>query len=197
MKIAIDFDGTLYETEKEMRVEAEVYDIEELHGKGIINKGKTWVQEKYEWTDEEKAKFISKFVYITKRSDPLPGAKEIFRKFKDMGIELILITARGDQKYEDDEQMIQSAKDKLEKDGFHFSKMIFKTPDKVQTCIDEKVDFMIDDSPEVCQSTTNNKIKTIFMHDGEVHGIENPNEYLYEVGNWGEAYRVIYNYMNK
>ena len=45
MKIAIDFDGTLYETEKEMRVEAEVYDIEELHGKGIINKGKTWVQE--------------------------------------------------------------------------------------------------------------------------------------------------------
>ena len=56
---------------------------------------------------------------------------------------------------------------------------------------------MIDDSPEVCQSTTNNKIKTIFMHDGEVHGIENPNEYLYEVGNWGEAYRVIYNYMNK
>ena len=75
MKIAIDFDGTLYETEKEMRVEAEVYDIEELHGKGIINKGRTWVQEKYEWTDEEKAKFISKFVDITKRSDPLPGAK--------------------------------------------------------------------------------------------------------------------------
>ena len=195
MKIAIDIDGTIYETEKECRVEAEIYDIEELHGKGMIDKSQVWTQNRYSWSEEENARFISKFVDITKKANLLPGAKEVIKKFENMGIELIVISARGNQEYEDNEKMIESAKKKLKDDGFKFSKIIFKTPNKLQTCIKENVDFIIDDSPEVCQETINGKIRTIFLHDNEVHQVYEPNEYLYEVGNWGEAYRVIYDYM--
>ncbi len=196
MKIAIDIDGTIYETEREMRVEAEIYDIEKLHGKGMIDKSQVWVQNRYDWTDEQNIEFIKRFVEITRRANLLPGAKEVIKKFEQMGIELIIITARGSQEYEDNEQMMQVAKDKLKSDDFHFSKMIFKTPNKLQACLDEKVDFLIDDSPDVCQETINGKVKTIFIHDGEIKGVDKPNQYLYEVGNWGEIYRIIYNYVH-
>ena len=148
MKIAIDIDGTIYETEKECRVEAEIYDIEELHGKGMIDKSQVWTQNRYSWSEEENARFISKFVDITKKANLLPGAKEVIKKFENMGIELIVISARGNQEYEDNEKMIESAKKKLKDDGFKFSKIIFKTPNKLQTCIKENVDFIIDDTPE-------------------------------------------------
>lgn len=196
MKIAIDIDGTIYETEKEMRVEAEIYDIEELHGNGMIDKSQVWAQDRYDWTDEQNIKFISKFVEITQRANLLPGAKEIIKKFEKMGIDLIIITARGNQDYENNEQMMQVAKDKLKSDGLHFTKMIFKTPNKLQTCLDEKVDFLIDDSPNVCQETIDGKVKTIFIRDAEIKKVDRPNEYLYEVGNWGEIYRIVYNYVH-
>lgn len=55
---------------------------------------------------------------------------------------------------------------------------------------------MIDDSPEVCKETSEAGIKTIFLRDSGVYGIE-PNDYLYEVNNWGEIYRIILDYLNK
>lgn len=197
MKIAIDFDGTIYDTEKEMRVAGEIYDIEKVHGKGMVDRNQMWSENRYNWTDEENSNFVKSFVELTKKSNVMPGAKEVIEKIQKMGAEIILVTARGYEPNEDNAGMIEIAKEKLEADNFHFSKYYFKMLNKSQICLDENVDFIIDDSPDVCQETINNNIKTIFLRDSEVNDVKEPNEYLYEVENWGEIYRIIYDYIHK
>ncbi len=49
---------------------------------------------------------------------------------------------------------------------------------------------MIDDSYDVCKKLSDNGIKSIYFRDKEMKKLE-PNEYLIEVSNWGEIYRII------
>ena len=60
----------------------------------------------------------------------------------------------------------------------------------------ENIDFIIDDSPDVCKSTSEAGIKTIFLHDSGIRGVE-PNVNLFEVHNWGEIYRLLHNQLIK
>ena len=200
MKIAIDYDGTIYETEKNFRVQAELYDIEKIHGQGMKDKYALWAEDRYDWTEEQNKNFLLTFPKITEDSNLMPGAKEVITRFKKLGVKLILLSARGgnrpETKDEDASAMIKTAMDKLKKDGIVLDKYIFGTEGKVDECQEEKIDFMIDDSPEVCKETSEAGIKTIFLRDSGVYGIE-PNDYLYEVNNWGEIYRIILDYLNK
>ena len=54
----------------------------------------------------------------------------------------------------------------------------------------ENIDFMIDDSYDVCKKLSENGIRTIYFRDKEMKKLEQ-NEYLKEVSNWGEIYRYI------
>ena len=51
---------------------------------------------------------------------------------------------------------------------------------------------MIDDSYDICKRLSENRIKTIYFRDKEMKKLEQ-NEYLKEVSNWGEIYRIIKN----
>lgn len=58
MKIGIDVDGVLLE--KELRTRAELYDLLELNGKGILNTNKFNLEERYGWNKDVGKKFVKK-----------------------------------------------------------------------------------------------------------------------------------------
>lgn len=200
MKIGIDIDGTIYDTEKYFRVMAEIYDIEKLHSKdGIVDRLAMWTNDRYNWTKEENDTFVNMFPELTEKCNLVPGAKEVIQRIQKLGVETIIISARGSDspkiRNEDGNAMIETAMDKLEKDGLKFDKYIFRTEGKVDECQAEGIDFLIDDSPDVCEETSKAGIKTIFLKDSGVRDVE-PNKNLFKVYNWGEIYRLIFNFVN-
>ena len=80
--------------------------------------------------------------------------------------------------------------EKFEEEEISFDKYYWKQEDKLEVAQKENIDIMIDDSYDVCKKLSENKIKTIYFRDKEMKKLEQ-NEYLKEVSNWGEIYRII------
>lgn len=90
------------------------------------------------------------------------------------------------------EEMKDIAIEKFNKENMKFNKYYWKQDDKLEIAQKEQIDFMIDDSYDVCKKLSSNGIKTIYFRDKEMKKLEQ-NEYLKEVSNWGEIYRIIKN----
>ena len=189
MKIGIDVDGVLLDYEKEMLANAEIFDIEQCRNTGIIESSEFFLQNRYDWTQEEKTRFINEnFVRISKESAIMAGAKYVTDRLKEMGHELIIILARG---IEGDE-MIDIVMKKFAEYKFAFDKYYWKVHDKLEICQKEKIDMMIDDNTKICEKLVKHQIKTIYFRGMRGYDLEE-NEYLKEVSNWGEVYRYIKN----
>lgn len=59
MNIGIDVDAVLLDWEKGLLAMAEIFDIEECRGNGIVN-NTYFIQDQYDWTTDEKEKFKNK-----------------------------------------------------------------------------------------------------------------------------------------
>lgn len=105
---------------------------------------------------------------------------------KKEGNDLIIISARGGMVEEIKDVAIQ----KFNEEGISFNKYYWKQDDKLEVAQKEHIDFMIDDSYDVCKKLSTNGIKTIYFRDKEMKKLEQ-NKYLKEVSNWGEIYRYI------
>lgn len=187
MKIGIDIDGVLLDYESKLRAFAEMYDVLEIKGNGIINKNTDLFQEAYGWTDEQNKFFMDNYFEKLSEDIPvMPGAKEVISYLKKCGHELVIISARGRSV----PNMINLAKNILDKNSFIFDKYIWKQKDKLDACIEEKLDFMIDDNSTTCEKLSSNKIKTIYFKSVATRDLKE-NEYLKQVTNWGEIYRYF------
>jgi len=134
MKIGIDVDGVLLDYEKGMLSNAEIFDIEKCRGNGIIYKDNFFVQDKYDWSEEEKKRFISENLFlVSKESSIMPGAKYVLNKLKQMGSELIIISARG----KEGNEMIDIVMKKFSEQNISFDKYYWKVQNKAQICKDE------------------------------------------------------------
>ena len=190
MKIGLDIDGVIYNTENSFRYKAELYDLLELNKKGTIN-NEFWAQHRYDWKEKQQKEFKQKyFLELSKNTPLIPGAKEVIEILKKDGHELIIITARG---FFEIKEMKNVMEEKFFKDSLNFSKYYWAVQNKVEVCKNEKVDTMIDDSPIICKEMKQTRIKTLYFRDVNREKIEE-NEYLKEVNNWGEIYRYIYNW---
>ena len=83
MKIGLDLDGVVLDTEKQFRNEAELYDILKLNRNSTKDQSAQWAQDRYKWADDEKNEFIEKYLIEgTKKSHIMPGAKEVIELLK-------------------------------------------------------------------------------------------------------------------
>ena len=193
MRIGIDLDGVVFNTEMLWATYAELYDFIDLGRNSVVKMEEPRVQEKYNWTKEELDTYIEKYIYI-KDFDIMPGAKEVLDLLEREGHELMVITARGS--LTDSHDGCDIAKEKLEKAGIKFSKYFWKQKEKVDICKKENIDIMIDDNYRICEAISNENICAIYFQSlNRKHVIENVN--LKEVSNWGEIYRIINNLSNK
>lgn len=188
MKIGIDLDGVIFDSEKEFRVYSELYDVVELKRNSIKENRELKFQDRYNWNQEEGQDFLKKYhKQIISESNFMPGAKDVLKLLKQEGHELIVITARGGL----NKNMIPLTENRLkEHDMEIFDKYYWATENKDDVCKQEKIDIMIDDYDKKCQSIANAKIKTIYLKDAPSYELQE-NEYIKVRYNWGEIYREI------
>ena len=76
MKIGIDVDGVIFDFEKELRTRAELYDLLEINGKGIVDNDKFNLEETYSWNKIEGNRLIEKyFLQVSKTVNIMPRSK--------------------------------------------------------------------------------------------------------------------------
>ena len=194
MKIGIDLDGVVFDSEKEFRVYSELYDMLDLKQNSKINNKELKFQSRFKWTKEDIDGFLNKYhKQIIVESNFMPGVKRILKLLKEDGHTLILITARGGM----NRDMIKVTEERLQQNEMNiFDKYYWATENKDEVCFKENVDIMIDDFCDKCKSIANSKIKTIYLKDAPSYDLEE-NEYIKVLYNWGEIYRYIKEIENK
>lgn len=187
MKIGIDLDGVVIDSETTFRTYEEIFDIDVLNGNNLINKEEPKFQARYNWTSEQEKEFIEKyFMKVSKESNLMSGFIGIYNLLKEQGNEFIVITARGGFIKEMKDDAIRL----LEENNIKFDKYHWQVEDKLKICKDEKVDLMIDDDWRIIKRLSENGVKTLYFRDTNLVKLEE-NEYVKEVNNWGEIYRYI------
>lgn len=192
MKIGIDLDGVVLNTEMLWATYAELYDCIELNRNSIIKSDEPRVQEKYNWTSDELDTYLEKYADI-KDFGIMPGAKEVLNLLKKEGHELIVITARGS--LASSTEGLSIAANKLDEEGVKFDKYYWKQKEKLDICKKENIDIMIDDNYRICKLLSEENIPVIYFHSLNRKHLEETND-LKEVSNWGEVYRFIKNFKN-
>lgn len=187
MKIGIDLDGVVIDSETTFRTYEEIFDIDVLKGNNLINKEEPKFQARYNWTSEQEKEFIEKyFLTISKESNLMSGFIAIYNLLKKQGHEFVVITARGGFIKEMKDDAIRV----LEENNIKFDKYYWNVQDKLEICKNEKVDIMIDDDWRIIKKLADNEVKTLYFRDTNLMKLEE-NEYIKEVNNWGEIYRYI------
>ena len=187
MKIGIDLDGVVIDSETTFRTYEEIFDIDTLKGNNLINREEPKFQARYNWTDEQEKEFIEKyFLKVSKESNLMSGFIGVYNLLKSQGHEFVVITARGGFVKE----MKDDAKRLLEENNIKFDKYYWKVEDKLEICKSEKVDIMIDDDWKIIKKLADNQVKTLYFRDTNLIKLEE-SECIKEVNNWGEIYRYI------
>lgn len=187
MKIGIDLDGVVIDSETTFRTYEEIFDIDMLKGNNLINREEPKFQARYNWTKEQEEEFIKKyFLKVSKESNLMSGFLGVYNLLKQQGHEFVVITARGG--------FIKEVKDDairlLEENNIKFDKYYWMIDDKLEICQNEKVDIMIDDDWRIIKKLADNKIKTLYFRDTNLVKLEE-NEFIKEVNNWGDIYRYM------
>lgn len=187
MKIGIDLDGVVFDSETTFRTYEEIYDIEDLKGNNIVNREEPKFQERYNWTEEQEKDFIQKyFMEVAEESQLMSGFKTVYKKLREQGHEFVVITARGGYM----PQMKDVAERMLKENNIEFDKYYWNINDKLEICERENIDVMIDDDWKIVKKLTDNGIKTLYFRDTNMTKLPE-NEVLKEVNNWGDIYRYF------
>lgn len=187
MKIGIDLDGVVIDSETTFQTYEEIFDVEVLKGNHLINQQEPKFQARYNWTKEQQKEFIEKyFLTVSKESHLMSGFLGVYRLLKQKGHEFVVITARGGLV----EKMKEDAIRLLEENQIKFDKYYWKKDDKLEVCQKEKVDLMIDDDWRIVKKLADNCIKTLYFRDTNLVKLAE-SEYIKEVNHWGEIYRYI------
>lgn len=189
MKIGIDLDGVVIDSEKTLKTYTEIFDIDLLNGNHLINKEEPFFQSRYNWTAEQEQEFIKKyFLTASKESNLMSGFIAVYDLLKKQGHEFIVITARGGFVKEMKDDAIRL----LKENKVEFDKYYWQVEDKLEICKKENIDIMIDDNYHIIEKLADNKIKTLYFRDTNLKRLKE-NEYITEVNNWGDIYRIIKN----
>lgn len=188
MKIGIDLDGVVFDSEKEFRILSEIYDMKELKQNSKLDNREVSFQRRFDWTDEQSEEFFNKNIkWIIENANVMPGAKRVLKMLKDEGNELIVITARGGK----DEELIDISQNKIKENGMDiFDKYFYAVENKAEICRNEGIDVMIDDTTQNCIDISNEGIKTLYFRDGASFELTESN-LIKTVYNWGEVYREL------
>ena len=187
MKIGIDLDGVVIDSETTFRTYEEIFDTDILKGNNLVNREEPKFQGRYNWTSEQEQEFIDKyFLTISKESNLMSGFTRVYKLLKEQGHEFVVITARGGFIKEMKDDAIRL----LDENNIQFDKYHWHIDDKLEICKNENVDIMIDDDWRIIKKLSENGVKTLYFRDTNLMRLEE-NEYVKEVNNWGDIYRTI------
>lgn len=185
MRLGIDLDGVLFDTEYWFRTYSEIFDVN-IGGKGVKNPDCIRAQHRYDWSEKQiKQYFEDSMEFIQKNAPVMPYAKYVLDKLAENN-EIYFITRRG--VISEKERKI--TRDRLKKENIKYNDIFFSQSSKLQVCKDLKIDYMIDDFQNVVKELTENGIKCIYFRN-----FTNPdlnNDKIIEVSSWGGIYRFFF-----
>ncbi len=141
MRIGIDIDDTISNTNDKLVEEAVKYDKQYVKGRGFKNKDAYSFMEMFYWTVID----VDSFYKIAHKGnfystvEPIPNAAECITKLYEQGDEIIFITKR--------KNTIKNrhiTKKWLKKYGFKYHKLILGGDKKGQICEDNDIDIFVD-----------------------------------------------------
>ncbi len=182
MKIGIDIDDTMADTfDYLMPYIAEFFDVDIKYLKenniSYCNLPKEMRQRELEFAK----KYYDKIIPSTPFK---PNVTECIDKIRDLGHEIIVITARDKTLYTDE---YRTTIEELKNNNIHYNKLIFDF-DKAKVCKNEKIDLFIDDSIANCSKVNVLGIKTILFNSKS--NIKDKTD-LDRVDDWKEIYEKI------
>lgn len=189
MNIGIDIDGVLTDFQKQAIDYGTKMCAEEnwaIH----IDVSEYWEVKAFNWTDEQGQKFWDKYFIKYLTETPVRTfAPEVIEKLQQEGNKIVLITARteDDMPPEDYGKMQQITKDWLKAKNIKYDKIIFEK-EKIQPCIENNIDVMIEDSPKNIEKLSK-QIKVI-KFDCQYNKDVN-NENITTAYSWYHIYKII------
>ena len=193
MRIGLDLDGVVIDSERVFRTYNEIFEIEKNMDK-LVDKSEAKFQRRFDWTLEEQLEYTNKyFIKSVENSNLMAGFKIVYDLLKKEDVELIVITSRGiAPRGNFIQEMEDNAKKLLTDNNIIFDKYYWKQKDKLEACQKENIDLMIDDDHRIVSKLAENGIKCLYFREAGIKKVEN-NKNVIEVHNWGEIYRIIYN----
>lgn len=198
MRIGIDLDGVVFDTESYFRAYADLFNYQKnldfTPPDNFANKNffgardpqEARGQKRYSWSEDLIEEFLDTYlIHIQSIAPLLPLAKHVLDILHEQGHELIVITRRGYTR----KQEIDVTYERCEKEGLHFDEIIFGKDDKIQTCHDLKLDVMLEDYYDNVVDLANHGIPCIYFRGSILKFCDNPN--VIDVENWGQALLAI------
>ena len=150
MNIGIDIDGVLTNLEDFMINYGTKFCIEENIPIQVTEIKYSEI-ETFNWTDEQSEKFWNKYLaqYVIE-SKTREFAQEVLKQLQEEGNKIYLITARNEYGLPPEYygKMQELTKKWLEENNIKYEKLLFvKDEEKLAQCLENKVDMMIEDSP--------------------------------------------------
>lgn len=187
MRIGIDIDDTLAETSKYIMPLLMDFDKKHARGKGIV-KAHRKHHDAFEWTEEELACLRDN--YIDDIISPILPKKDVayyVSKIRNLGHEIIVITARSSKDYKDPYAL---SKDWLDKHNIPFDELRANSLLKGEVCMDAKIDLFIDDSfGQSSYVAENLKIPVLMPVDD--YNSDKECEGITKVHSWEEIYNKV------
>ncbi len=191
MNIGVDIDGVLTDMER-MAID---YGTKMCVEKNIpikLDLNKYWEIEKYNWSAEQEEMFWNQnLIPYVIESEARAFAAQILEKLQDDGNQIFIITARNESGMPKEYygKMQPLTLEWLEKQNIKYRKIIFtEDSQKLQKCIENNVDVMIEDSP-INIKNISSKIKVIkfdCQYNKDING-----ENIITAYSWYHIYDII------
>ncbi len=184
MKIGIDFDGVILDSERALKFYADYYSYFELGGKKRMRSDLTAQEKCFDWNDEEKLNFYKKYyILASETAQFITGAKEILKRLKNEGHELYIVSNRGIRNYADETKL---AMKRIEELGIEFDGFAWDNANKAETCKELGIEMMIDDSPVNAKDFIGTDIRMLYFRDVKIERVFADN--IKRVDSWMDIY---------
>lgn len=183
MRIGIDIDDTLTNSSQTFYKYAKKYNRKNKI-KFKIKKNEFNQEKAYGWNEFDKTNFKNEYLkQILSNTSLKRNSKKIINKLNKKH-EIIFITARNDNEIDN---MYNFTFNWLRKKEISFNKLIVNSNNKLQDCINEKIDIFIDDNINTCNRLNDSKIK-VLLYDSVFNKKDNN---LMRVKTWNQIYKII------
>lgn len=189
MRIGIDIDGVLTDVEQwQLDFGGKFFS---KFNKNVINKDSYEIAEIFNVSAELDEQFWNEYLYEYVTEEPSRKfANEVIKKLKEKENEIYIITARRftNENTEDGKKMRDIVIDWLKQQKIVYDKIIFAPEDKLNICLENNIDIMIEDKVENIEKIST-KLPVICFNAGYNKNCKNDN--IYRVYNWYDIYNLI------
>ena len=190
MKIGIDVDNVLSNFDEVLLKNYLEHD-KELRNTGIVNKD-VYIRKMFDWTEEEEKKYYKDNIEKVANSlETIEDCSKYIKKLREDGHYIFIISGRDNGEYVDPYNMTIRW---LKKYNIEYDKLIltnaYNHQEKADSCFENGIDIMIDDSINVCSKCHDKNIE-VFLFDTPYNKKENR---FTRVNSWKDVYESISNY---